>query len=208
MVSRWLYTEGVKRGLSDMVHIPIAVDHHTFHPGKVLDRRPPSVLGMYNPSAWKGGQDLITAVIRLRELYPSVPILLFGTVSRPAELPQSIDYVQNPFQVALANFYRTYAIFIHTSYREGWALPPAEAMASGCVFVGTDSRGNRDYAVHGMNALLVEPGDVEGLVRNVSCVIDNTELQKDLQEEGVRTMAKFQWEGCTDELEKYFLSHH
>ncbi len=207
MVSCWLYSEGLKRGLDDSIHIPIAVDHELFHPGTALAPRKPSILGMYHPSAWKGGEDLIATTIRLRELYPAVPILLFGVANRPSELPLSIDYVQNPSQTALANLYRTYAIFIHTSHLEGWALPPAEAMASGCVFVGTDSRGNRDYAVGGVNALVVEPGDIDGLVQNVSRVMENSGLQQRLQEEGVKTLSQFQWAQRTEDLEQYFVRY-
>ncbi|HBQ94218.1 MAG: glycosyl transferase family 1 [Sulfobacillus benefaciens] len=207
VVSRWLYTQGMERGLDDMIHIPIAVDHEIFHPGNTLGLRNISILGMYNPAPWKGGRDLIAVMGQLRDLYPAVPILLFGVTERPPDLPLSIDYVQNPAQKTLADFYRTYAIFVHTSYLEGWALPPAEAMASGCLFVGTDSRGNRDYAVPEVNSVLVEPGDTEGLVKRVAHVMEDTVLQQRLQEEGLRTLAKFHWENSTDALERYFLRY-
>ncbi len=204
VVSHWLHTEGTKRGIEDLVHIPIAVDHQLFHPGQSLTRRPLSILGMYHPAPWKGGQDMLAVVTRLNEQYPSLPISLFGTGARPKDLPPSIRYVQNPSQPELAILYRNHAIFVHTSYLEGWALPPAEAMASGCVFVGTDSRGNRDYAIPNVNALLVEPGHTEELFLQISRVIEHEDLRDRLQQEGFNTLQNFTWDDSTDMLEQYF----
>ncbi|PSR27538.1 MAG: glycosyl transferase family 1 [Sulfobacillus thermosulfidooxidans] len=207
VVSHWLHAEGTKRGLEDLIHIPIAVDHQLFHPGKSLTRRPLSILGMYHPAPWKGGQDMLVVMTRLHERYPSLPISLFGTGIRPKELPSSIRYVKNPSQAELAVLYRSHAIFVHTSYLEGWALPPAEAMASGCVFVGTDSRGNRDYAIPNVNALLVEPGHIEELFAQISRVIEHEDLRDRLQHEGFNTLQTFTWEDSTNMLEQYFLRY-
>lgn len=207
MVSNWLYAEGKKRGLQDLIHIPISVDHRIFHPGPSLLPRSPSILGMYNPAQWKGGPDMIAAVTRLRERYSTVPISLFGVSEKPKALPVSIRYVQNPSQTDLAQLYRTYAVFVHTSYVEGWALPPAEAMASGCVFVGTDSGGNRDYANPNANALLVQPGNIDELVRQVTRVLEDSDLCNRLQNEGFKTLQTFSWSRSTDSLEQYLFEH-
>ncbi len=44
------------------------------------------------------------------------------------------------------NFYDKIDIFVHTSYIEGFGLPPLEAMARGCVVMLTQSGGPKEYA--------------------------------------------------------------
>jgi glycosyltransferase involved in cell wall biosynthesis len=44
-----------------------------------------------------------------------------------------------------AELMRSCAIFLSFSEREGFGLPPAEAMASGCYVVGYTGNGGRDY---------------------------------------------------------------
>lgn len=86
---------------------------------------------------------------------------------------------------------------------EGWGLPPAEAMACGCVFVGTDSGGCRDYAINNETALLSPPRDQKSLLDNLCRVIENRELRRTLQERGTAFVRTFTWERSGAALEQY-----
>jgi hypothetical protein len=52
------------------------------------------------------------------------------------------------------------AIFLATSYPEGLARPPLEAMASECIVVGFAGRGSLEYMMHGENCYRAEDADL------------------------------------------------
>lgn len=204
VVSHWLQEQGRLHGVEGAEHIPIAVDHDLFHPDAPIVRRPVSILAMFSPIPWKGPEETISALTQLREERPNLPMTVFGVAARPENLPETIHYFQNPTQLQLAHLYRTHAVFVSASHREGWALPPAEAMASAGVFVGTDSGGNRDYAIPEHNALLSKPEDAQELLSNIDRVLGDGALRDRLQLSGYETLKNFTWECSTEALERAF----
>ena len=67
---------------------------------------------------------------------------------------------------------RESAIFLSFSHREGLGLPPAEAMASGCIVIGFHGLGGRDFGDH---ALWVPEGDVVEFAQTVESVLTSWE---------------------------------
>jgi glycosyltransferase involved in cell wall biosynthesis len=59
------------------------------------------------------------------------------------------------------------------SYNEGLPLSLIEAMASGLPVVGTDIEGIRTVVETGVNGVLVQPDDVDGLARALERLIDD-----------------------------------
>jgi hypothetical protein len=51
------------------------------------------------------------------------------------------------------------ALFLATSFPEGLARPPIEAMASGCIVVGFAGRGSLEYMQHGESCYRADDGD-------------------------------------------------
>ena len=52
----------------------------------------------------------------------------------------------------------------HELWGEGYATTQQEAMASGCVVVAFNVLGNREYLLDGYSGILVERGDVDGMI--------------------------------------------
>ncbi len=52
------------------------------------------------------------------------------------------------------------AVFLATSFPEGLARPPLEAMASGCLVVGFAGHGSLEYMTHGETCYRAEDGDL------------------------------------------------
>ena len=113
---------------------------------------------MYQRSPWKGADDVLAIFASLHERYPNLRMTMFGLDARPPQIPDWIDYVRNPRADHLRDRYNAHGIYVGASREEGWGLPPAEAMACGCAFVGTDIGGFREYAINGLTALLSAPG--------------------------------------------------
>lgn len=70
---------------------------------------------------------------------------------------------------ALANS----AIFLATSFPEGLARPPLEAMASGCIVVGFAGRGSLEYMRHLDNCFLVEDMDVLAAAEQLGAAVSS-----------------------------------
>jgi glycosyltransferase involved in cell wall biosynthesis len=133
---------------------------------------------------------------------------MFGTTCRGADIPNWIQYHQNPPQdILVRDIYNEGTVYLAASLTEGWPLPPAEAMACGCAFVGTDSGGCRDYAKHGITALLSPPGDRDALLTNLCRIIDDRSLAAEIQESGTAFIQKFTWDRSGSMLEAYLVDH-
>jgi hypothetical protein len=71
----------------------------------------------------------------------------------------------------VASALRDCLIYLSTSTEEGFGLPPAEAMACGCIVIGYDGRGGREYFDPGFS-FRVEEGDIVGFAKTVEHVLN------------------------------------
>ena len=69
-----------------------------------------------------------------------------------------------------AEVIRRSALFLSFSEREGFGLPPLEAMAAGCVVIGFDGGGGREY-LRPETSFPIENGAIADFVRTVEHVI-------------------------------------
>jgi glycosyltransferase involved in cell wall biosynthesis len=206
VVSRWLEDLGRELGATEVRHIPNGIDFQTFHATNPPEQRPTHVLSLYHDAALKGVSDALAVLKDYHERFPQIPVSMFGTPQRGDDLPAWITYLRNPAQSVLArDFYNRGAIYLGASLTEGWALPPAEAMACGCGFVGTDIGGFRDYATHNETALLSPPQDRNAMLSNLLAITEDSGLLHRLQQRGTERIREFTWEKAGTALERYFL---
>jgi len=206
VISKWLEDLGRGLGATDMRYIPNALDLDHFQVRNPPERRPPHILSLYHRAGLKGVSDALAVLTAFHERYPQIPVSMFGVPPRADLLPGWITYHCNPPQDTLVNdIYNRGTIYLGASLTEGWALPPAEAMACGCVFVGTDIGGFRDYAIHGETALLSPPRDRAAMLRNLIAVTEDRALWQRLQTRGTEFIRQFTWERAGTALERYFL---
>lgn len=187
------------------IHIPNAIDTTRFKiTKKIGDRFPVSVIMLYSVEAIKGSSFGLDALQQLKQKFPELKATLFGVFDKP-DLPKWIDYRQKPNN--LVDLYNSHAIFLSPSLSEGWALPPAEAMACGCAVVCTDIGGHADYAIHDYTALLTPSKDVSALVRQTEKLIVDQQLRVRLATAGNKYLNQnFSWKKSVDLLEQSFYS--
>jgi glycosyltransferase involved in cell wall biosynthesis len=206
VVSKWLEDIGRRLGATEMRHIPNGIDLDHFRVTNPPELRPPQVLSLYHKAELKGVADALAVLKSYHERFPEIPVRMFGVPARSEEMPEWIAYLRNPPQATLVDdFYNRGTIYLGASVSEGWALPPAEAMACGCVFVGSDSGGVRDFATHNDTALLSLPRDRETLLHNLIAVTQDRGLWLRLQRRGTEFIQQFTWERAGTALEQYFL---
>jgi glycosyltransferase involved in cell wall biosynthesis len=74
------------------------------------------------------------------------------------------------------------------SFYEGFPLSLLEAMAARRPIVATSAPGTRELVSHGVDGVLVAPGDVAGLARAIRRVASDRALAEDLAAAGRRTV--------------------
>lgn len=92
---------------------------------------------------------------------------------------------------AVAVLLRRAEVVVYPSIAEGFGLPALEALACGAVVVTTS--GTAMTEVVGDAALLIKPGDVDGLAEAMEAVISGAEPRKLLRERGIARAAKYTW---------------
>jgi glycosyltransferase involved in cell wall biosynthesis len=133
------------------VYIPYAIDHKLFSPNS--GKRHFQIAYMPRKGWWNIQQARGMLWHRrpdLREI-PWVPI---DGISE--------DQVAKIFQQS--------TFFLSTSYREGFGLPPVEAMACGCIVIGFTGGGGREYATR-RNGFWVEDEDSIGMAKTLERVL-------------------------------------
>lgn len=156
-------------------------------------------VGMLSPR--KGVDDLLTALSRLFERGISAHLQIVGTgpelgrlKERAGELllegrVEFTGYVSDPDELAA-----TYAgsdVFVLPSRNEGLPRVLYEAAASGLPIVATSVGGTAASFAHGVNALIVPPGDVEALVAAMEEVCVRPEVRQRLSRQNLALALRF-----------------
>jgi len=202
-ISSWLAELVTQAGVpkEDVEAIPIAVDHDRFRVINSISGRAKRVVMLYASNTYKRSQLGLAVLRQCKDAVPNLKASLFGPVlKRPPELPSWIEYHHNVSERDLIKLYNSASICLCSSVAEGFALPPAEAMACGCAVVTTDCGGNRDYAEHEKTALVSDPNDFDSLVRNVLRLLSDEELRVKIALAGRDRIAEFTWEKSTQRL--------
>lgn len=91
----------------------------------------------------------------------------------------------------MARLYRKADVFVSTSWFEGFALPPLEAMSCGTPVVTTNSGGILDFCEHKKSAYIVPPHSPHLLAHGINRVLSDTKLASQLRHGGLRSARSF-----------------
>jgi glycosyltransferase involved in cell wall biosynthesis len=204
-ISNWLRNRVLSAGTptSEVINIPIGINFDQFRMINDIGGRAQRILMLHSHSPSKGSDIGIAAIAKYREAHPDVEVDLFGATARrrPAGLPTWARYHGIVSNERLLRLYNESRIYVCSSWAEGFALPPAEAMACGCAIAATDCGGIREFALDGINALLSPPGDAERLALNIIRLLDDDELRRSLASTGCNLIRRFTWATAAARLE-------
>ena len=181
--------------------MPIGIDHKRFRLLNGFDSRSGKVAMLYSRLDYKASDTGLHALEICKARYPQLEAILFGPRGGHRHFPSWITYKSSVSDETLAQIYNRCAIYLCSSLAEGFALPPAEAMACGCAVVSTDCGGIREYAEHEVTALLSAPGDAEALASNLARLLEDEDLRLRLAKTGHERIQKFTWDRATDKFE-------
>ncbi|WP_445370631.1 glycosyltransferase [Methylomonas sp. HW2-6] len=100
-----------------------------------------------------------------------------------------VPFINLP-QAEVARIYRDSAVFLSFGYPEGFGLPAAEAMASGCVVIGFHGGGGREF-FNPEFSYPIEQGDIVGFAKTVEHVIQTYRQAPETMAQKGRLAANF-----------------
>lgn len=161
---------------------------------------PPRCLMQHHYLETKGVADGLRAFAIARREVPGLTLSLFGPQSRDvASADRRLGFV---LPADVGRVYLDHDVFVWPSRREGYGLPPVEAMACGCAVVTTDNGGSEEFAVPEETALVSPPADVEALAANIVRMARDREMRRRLAENGyVAVRRAMTWEPVLDDWE-------
>jgi len=106
----------------------------------------------------------------------------------------------------LPRYFRAADIFVAPSTgSESFGIVLVEAMAAGLPVVASDIPGYRDVTRHGVEGLLVPPGDPDQLAEAVMRLFDQPALAQTLGRNGAARARHFAWDAIVDQLEEIYV---
>src|SRR5262245_36435276 len=193
-VSEWLRRR-VRR--PDAVVVGQGIDLTVFRSDGRADRARVAIGTIGSGARTKGYADVLAAMARLAETsFDVVVAALEDRLALPGRVTSELRTASTESE--MADFYSACDIFVFASHREGFGLPPLEAMASGCAVVTTDCGGVSDFARHDENCLMVPPGDPAALAAAIGRLLEDVALRRKLSDCAVRTAASWPRERMAD----------
>ncbi|MBI5171204.1 MAG: glycosyltransferase family 4 protein [Candidatus Eisenbacteria bacterium] len=200
-VSRWLADLGRERfGLECRGPVGNGVDFERFAAAPRDTGAEPVIGAVYHPSHGKGFDVLLEAFAVLAREHPSARFLVFGRNRPRAVFPARTRFVWAPAWERIPALFAEMDVFVHASRREGWGLPPMEAMASGCAVVATRTGGVPEFADESC-AEIVPPGDAAALAGSALALLREPARRVALGAAAARRMRAHGWEPVFERFE-------
>lgn len=202
-----LFEEQFKHPVEAIIHD--GVDTKRFRPARLLKRivpdEPVRVLMVYHHLAYKGMADGFYAVEEAKKAGLNVQLVLFGVHNLQADVPKGVEYHQNLQEDELPAVYQSCHVFLWPTHREGFGLPPMEAMACGLPVVGTDAGAMPDYMKDGKTGYMIPIQQPKLLVEKLIELLKNPQQYEKMSQAAAAEMKKWDWDQQTKKLEAYLL---
>jgi len=183
--------------------VPNGIDTSEYYPLSAIERD--AIGTIFSSYPTKAPQVIVGLCSRVREVFPNLPLVVFGTERKPSELG-NCSYDRYPSIDRARELYSRSLIWLLASNAEGFSLPVLEAMACGAVVISTDTYGGLELIKDGINGLIVPKGDVDAFVEKVRVVLSNNSFREQLVQGGFDTVRKFTWAVAADRMENFLQS--
>jgi glycosyltransferase involved in cell wall biosynthesis len=156
---------------------------------------------------------LVQALWQLMECYKEdVHLVLAGgkgwlfedafAIVEELQMDDRVHFVGRVSSEDLLYLYNAAEMLAHPAFYEGFGLPPLEAMACGLPVIVSNVASLPE--VVGDAGILIDPHDVDELTVAMWRVLNDSELNQEMKEKGLRQAGRFSWERAAREtLEIY-----
>lgn len=182
------------------------IDFEEFQYDSKIRKNPKMITLLYSKLDLKGYKDGIKVFENVKKIYPDIFLTLFG-IERGDDIPDYAQFYLNPSSKKLNEIYCESNIFIYPSKGEGWGLTPMEAMACGCVVVGTNTGSIQEIGKHKINCMISDVGDIDKLTEHVIEILNNPSLAQEIRKNGYSTVENFSWKKSVTKMELIFKNY-
>lgn len=196
--TRWLAEKlRAEHGIPVNVVIP-SVDHDLFKPAPKPADGTVKISAMIRPQTPRRGADRTMRVLsRVAQLRPGkVSFTLFGCADVSAEFPVlSRDFKYRDMGVLkrrdVAALLAASDVFVDLSDYQAFGRSAVEAMACGCTAMVPVHGGTDEYAIDGVNALVVDSQNEGACINRLLAVIDDAGSLRTMQFNAIRAASRF-----------------
>lgn len=164
----------------------------------------------------KGLFDLIECGKYVCDRYPDINFVIVGDGVLRNKLLEKIKKLnlENRFifrghisKAELIKSYQNATIHVVPSHYEGLPTVLLEAMSCGLPVVATSVSGNLDVIKSGKNGILVHPKNPKELARNISVLLDNDKMRKELGKNARKTIEEqYTWQIISNRILQHYKS--
>lgn len=141
----------------------------------------------------KGYKDLLSAFGQIANKYSEWKLVIAGNgeVDNAIMIAQKLGIAGRVFFPGWINddkkeyFFNSASVFCLPSYAEGFPMAVLDAFSYGLPVITTPVGGIPDVAIDGENMLLFNPGDIEGLSKQLVKLMDDEDLRNRLSNESI-----------------------
>ncbi|MEP6518035.1 glycosyltransferase family 4 protein [Microcoleus vaginatus] len=203
-ISEWLVDLArTKYGDRQVSLAPPTVDTKQFYACPRNKQSVPTVGLMYSTVYWKGTDIALKAFSLAAENIPNLRLVAFGTEAPSPELPlpANAEYVIQPDQDKIKDYYSKCDAWLLASRSEGFGLPIIEAMACRTPVISTPA-GAAPEILSGGTGILVRPEDPQEMAKAIEsiCQLRNSKWQA-MSEAAYAKVNNYTWEDATDHFE-------
>jgi len=203
-ISEWLVELArTKYGDEKVSLAPPSVDTKQFYACPRNKQSVPTVGLMYSTLNWKGTDIALKAFSLAAEKIPNLRLVAFGTEAPSSELPlpANAEYVIQPDQDKIKDYYSKCDAWLLASRSEGFGLPIIEAMACRTPVISTKV-GAAPEILSGGTGILVRPEDPQEMAKAIEsiCQLPNSKWQA-MSEAAYAKVSNYTWEDATDHFE-------
>lgn len=203
-ISEWLVELArTKYGDRQVSLAPPTVDTKQFYASPRNKQSVPTVGLMYSTIYWKGTDIALKAFSLAAEKIPNLRLVAFSAAALSSELPlpANAEYVIQPDQDKIKDYYTKCDAWLLPSRSEGFGLPIIEAMACRTPVISTPV-GAAPEILSGGTGILVKPEDPEEMAKAIEymCQLPNSKWQA-MSEAAYAKVNNYTWEDATDHFE-------
>lgn len=163
---------------------------------------PPMIGAILSDLPEKGASVAIRALQILAAERPGLRGRLVSRRNDFRGIPSGIDLVQAPDDEGLRDIYASSTVWLFPSLMEGYGLPILEAMSCGTPVAGTRAGAAPDLIRPGVNGMLCDPGDAEGMAAAARAVLEAApDDWAAMSRAAVATARAMDWDSVTDLFE-------
>lgn len=183
------------------VTIPNGVDTNIFRPLENIERQDNVILFVGRFIKRKGILDLVEAARAL----PEYEFWLVGNPKQKdaVEIPRLLNIKITGFVEDIVPCYNRATICVFPSHWENFSMVGLEAMACGKGIIATEL-GFSEYIENGREGILVEPGDVKGLVDSIKYLMENEDVRRRLEKNARKKAVQYDWSVIAEQYHIFY----